>query len=152
MKTALLGLMALTAVSSASAASVGGYAGTDAGLYYQTDLSGTSAMRYSINALNLFSGGSIGVGGEVAYLNNISGQSLGGLAPYYGLGLGAGVSLGSSTGVSLYPHGLLGLRYNVAGPFSVFAEGNAGVRVGIGTGGGVRVGAGARIGLDYRIR
>lgn len=154
MKKTLFGLLALGAVSSAGADAVGGYIGTDAGLFYQSDLTATSAVRYglNLNAVNLFRGGSLGLGGEVAYLNDLSGQNLGGLNPYYGFGLGADVSLGGVTSVSVYPHALAGLRYDVAGPFSVFVEGNAGARVAVGNvGTGVRLGVGARIGLNYQL-
>lgn len=156
MKNPLLSLLALTAVSAVSTAaadSFGGYIGTSAGLYYQNDLTATSNLRYSINALNLFRGGSIGVGGEVAYLRNFGGASLGGLSPYYGLGLGASVSLGANLGISAYPHGLAGLRYNVTEPLAVFAEVNAGPTISLGTANtGLGFGFGARLGVDYQFR
>lgn len=154
MKNTLLGFLALSAVSSASAASVGAYFGTDAtGVYYQTDRTATSNLRYGANVYNLFRGGTLSLGGEVASLNRISGQSLGGLDPYYGLGLGASLSIGANLGVAVYPHGLLGLRYNVSGPFTVFGEINAGPTLALGTGNfGLGLGFGARLGLDYQLR
>ncbi|WP_019585499.1 hypothetical protein [Deinococcus apachensis] len=152
MKKALLGILALTAVSSAAADSFGGFVGLGAGgagLYYQTG----SNLRFGLTGLNLFRGGSIGVGGEVAYLNNFSGLSLGGLTPYYGAGLGASVSVGANLGLSAYPHGLLGVRYNVTGPFNVFGEVNAGPTLGLSTANsGIGFGFGARVGLDYQFR
>ncbi|GAA5534652.1 hypothetical protein E5F05_18620 [Deinococcus metallilatus] len=155
MKKTLLGLLALTAVSSAAADSVGGHIGTTAGLHYQTDLTANSAVRYglNLNALNLFRGGSVGLGGEVAYLRNAGSQNFGGLNPYYGFGLGVGASVGSYTGVSAYPHVLGGLGYNVAGPVSIFVEGNVGPTIAISNGGsGIGLGAGVRLGLNYQIR
>lgn len=154
MKKTLLGLLALSAVSAAAADSVGGHIGTTAGVHYQTDLTADSAVRYglNLNAINLFRGGSVGLGGEVVYLRNI-GQSFGPLSPYYGFGLGIGASVGSYTGVSAYPHVLGGLSYNVAGPISVFVEGNVGPTVAISNAGsGIGLGAGVRVGANYRIR
>lgn len=152
MKKTLLGLLALGAVSSAGADSFGGHIGTTTGLHYQTDLTANSAVRYGLNlsTTGLFAG-AFRVGGEVAYLQNASGQSFGGLTPYYGFGLGAGAAVGSVLGVSAYPHVLGGLRYNVSQPLSVFVEGNVGATIGISTGGsGIRLGSGVRLGLDYR--
>jgi hypothetical protein len=157
MKMTLLGLLALTAVSTASAASyVGGSVGSGLTLHYQNDLTAASAMRYGLNldATN-FNFSHLSVGGSVDYLGDFTGtgSSLGGLTPYYGLGLGAGVVLGSGGGFSLYPHGTLGLRYNITDPLSLFVEGNVGPVVSVGgtAAAGVSVGAGARIGLNYRL-
>lgn len=158
MKKTILGLLAITAVSSASAASyVGGSVGSGATLHYQTDLTSSSAMRYGLNldATN-FNFNNVAIGGSVDYLGDFTGtgSALGGLTPYYGLGLGAGVALGNNGGgVSLYPHGTLGLRYNVTDPLSVFVEGNIGPVVSIGgsNNSSVYIGSGARIGLNYRL-
>lgn len=150
-----LGLLTLNILPVASAASVGGHVGTSAGIHYQTDLTADSAVRYGLNldAVKLFRDGSVGLGGEVAYLRNASGANFGGLNPYYGFGLGVGASLGAYTGISAYPHVLAGLSYNVTGPLSVFVEGNAGLGVGISNAGaGVKPQAGIRVGLNYRIR
>ncbi|MEW6422376.1 MAG: hypothetical protein AB1511_11725 [Deinococcota bacterium] len=155
MKNALIGFLALSAVSTASAASVGAYFGTDAtGVYYQTDRTATSNLRYGANVYNLFRGGTLSLGGEVAYLNNLNVPTIAaGLDPYYGLGLGASISIGANLGVAAYPHGLLGLRYNVSGPFTVFGEVNAGPTLALGTGNlGLGFGFGARLGLDYQLR
>lgn len=154
MKKALLGILALTA--SASADSFGAFLGLGAGgsgLYYQTGSAAGSNLRFGLTGLNLFRGGSIGVGGEVAYLNSFGGLGLGGLNPYYGAGLGASVSVGANLGLSAYPHGLLGVRYNVTGPFSVFGEVNAGPTIGLSTANsGLGFGFGARLGVDYQLR
>lgn len=156
MKKALLGLLALSAVSTAAADSVGGYVGTGAGVYYRQDLTTTSSVRYALNlnAVNLFRGGSLGLGGDVAYLNAIqSGAALAGFNPYYGLGLGADVSLGSSNEVSVYPHVLAGLEYQVTTPVSVFVEGSVGPYLGLADGGlNLGVGFGARVGVNYTFR
>ena len=159
MKKTILGLLAITAVSSASAASyVGGSVGSGATLHYQTDLTGSSAMRYGLNldATNFnFNRDNVSVGGSVDYLGDFvgTGSALGGLTPYYGLGLGAGVALGNNGGgVSVYPHGTLGLRYNVTEPLSIFVEGNIGPVITVGSGNsGAYFGSGARIGLNYRL-
>ncbi len=159
MKKTILGLLAITAVSSASAASyVGGSVGSGATLHYQTDLTGSSAMRYGLNldATNFnFNRDNVSVGGSVDYLGDFvgTGSALGGLTPYYGLGLGAGVVLGQGGGVSVYPHGTLGLRYNVTDPLSFFVEGNIGPRITVGgtNASNTRLGSGARIGLNYRL-
>ncbi|MFD2609348.1 hypothetical protein ACFSR9_07860 [Deinococcus taklimakanensis] len=159
MKKALLSVAALAAVSSASAANyIGGFVGTDAGLHYQQDISSTSAMRYAITGLGLFSG-AVSIGGEVAYLNDATTGNTGGLDPYYGFGLGAGVGIGNgAAGVSLYPHVLGGLKYNLGAtsPLTVFGELNAGPAIAFATTGsnsaaGVGFGWGARIGLNYRL-
>lgn len=156
MKTTLLGLLALTAVSTASAASyVGGSVGSGLTLHYQNDLTASSAMRYGLNldATN-FNFKNLSIGGSVDYLGDFSTDTtLGGFTPYYGLGLGAGVVLGNGGGFSVYPHGTLGLRYNITDPLSLFVEGNVGpvVSVGGAAAASVSVGAGARIGLNYRL-
>ncbi|BBN93417.1 hypothetical protein DEIGR_103099 [Deinococcus grandis] len=159
MKTTLLGLMTLTALSGASAATyIGGSVGSGATIHYQTDLTGASAMRYGLNldATNFdFSRDNVSVGGSIDYLGDFvgTGSALGGLTPYYGLGLGAGVVLGQGGGVSVYPHGTLGLRYNVTDPLSFFVEGNIGPRITVGgtNASNTRLGSGARIGLNYRL-
>lgn len=156
MKKALLGLLALSAVSTAAADSVGGYLGTGAGVYYRNDLTATSSVRYALNlnAVNLFRGGSLGLGGDVAYLSAIqSGAALAGFNPYYGLGLGADVSLGSNNAVSVYPHALAGLEYQVTTPLSVFVEGSVGPSLALADGGiGLGFGFGARVGVNYNFR
>lgn len=158
MKKALFGLLALSAVSTAAADSVGGYLGTGAGVYYRQDLTVNSSVRYALNlnAVNLFRGGSLALGGDVAYLGQIrTGASLAGFNPYYGLGLGAEVSLGSTTGLAVYPHGLLGLEYQITTPLSVFVEGSVGPYLSLGTSGGLGfdlLGFGARVGVNYTFR
>ena len=159
MKTTFLGLMTLTALSGASAATyIGGSIGSGATIHYQTDLTGSSAMRYGLNldATNFdFSRDNVSVGGSIDYLGDFvgTGSALGGLTPYYGLGIGAGVALGNGSGVAVYPHGTLGLRYNVTDPLSFFVEGSVGPVLTIGgtNNSGVYFGSGARIGLNYRL-
>lgn len=147
-----LALAAALATSTAGADRFGAHIGTSSGLQYVQDLPAGSALRYSLNlnAVRLFSGGSLAVGGDVAYLNPFGG-SQDGLSPYYGAGLGADVSLGNTTGFSVYPHGILGVNYALPAPFSLFLEGSAGANIGIGSnGGGVGFGFGARLGVNYR--
>lgn len=157
MKTAALTVLALTAVSSASAATyVGGSIGSGATLHYQRDLTGASAIRYGLNldATN-FNFRALSINGTVDYLADFAGTgSLGGFTPYYGVGLGVGAGLGDNLGLSVYPHGTLGLRYNVTDPLSVFVEGNVGLAVRVGSGTNtttVKLGSNARIGLNYRL-
>lgn len=155
MKKTLFGLVALTALSSASAASyVGGFIGSDGGVFYQKDVAPDASMRYSLTGLGLFSK-SISVAGEADYLKSIGGQE-GALNPYFGGGLSVGVSLGSVSGISLYPHALVGAKYNLSGPLSVFGELNAGPAIGFatssgGSGAGFGFGWGARVGLKYML-
>lgn len=161
MKKTIVGLLALSALSTASAANyVGGSVGVSTGgigglnLHYQTDRDATSAMRYSLDvgALNVGTSG-ISIGGSADYLMNIPNQTPSALVPYYGAGLGASVYLGGGAGFSLYPHGILGVKYNVTAPLSVFAEGSAGPAIFLGTGTGVNLGFGygARIGINYML-
>ncbi|WP_425146637.1 hypothetical protein [Deinococcus sp.] len=160
MKKIFLGLttLALAAASTASAATyIGGSIGSGLTVHYQSDLDAASAVRYGLNLsfVGLSSSG-LTLGGGVDYLNSISGQNYGGLSPYYGFGLDAGVGLGSVTSIVLYPHVLGGLKYNVSDPLSVFAEVNAGPAIGFATAGGnsgagVSFGYGGRIGLNYRL-
>ncbi|WP_291424890.1 hypothetical protein [Deinococcus sp.] len=153
MKKTLIGLLALSAVSTASADSyVGGSIGSGLSLHYQTDRTATSAMRYSLNLdATQFNFNQLTLGGSVDYLSNFAGQSLGsGLTPYYGLGLGAGVALGDNySGVGVYPHGILGLKYQISTPLSTFGEVNAGPYIDFGSGGGIGFGYNLRIGINY---
>jgi hypothetical protein len=154
-KTLLIGLTTFAlAASTASAANyLGGSVGSGVTLHYQTDLRASSAVRYGLNltALN-FDFNSLSIGGGVDYLTPFQGQNFNGFGPYYGFGLDAGVYLNSAnSGVSIYPHGLLGLKYNINAPLSVFVEANAGLNIRVGSGGGAGFGSGARIGLNYRL-
>lgn len=148
-----LALAAAATTSTAAADKFGVHVGTSDGLQYVQDLSSASSIRYSLNLdlVNLFSGGSLAVGGDVAYLNDF-GSDAGGFTPYYGAGLGAYVSIGTSTGVAVYPHGILGLNFALTDPFSVFLEGSLGARVGVGSATTFGVGYGARLGVNYRFR
>ncbi|WP_424950942.1 hypothetical protein [Deinococcus sp.] len=153
-KLTLLATLALAASTPALADNYfGGSIGSGLTLHYQSDLDATSAIRYGLNLSALgFNFNTLSLGGGVDYLANISGQNLGGLNPYYGFGLDAGVALGGTTGVSVYPHVLGGLSYNVTAPLGVFAELNAGPSIAIGgSGTGIGFGYGARIGLNYRL-
>lgn len=155
MKKMLMGLTTVAlAASTASAANyVGGSIGSGFTVHYQTDLAAGSAIRYGLNLSAVgFNFGTLSVGGGVDYLSNFSAQNFGGLNPYYGFGLDAGVYIGNATGVAVYPHVLAGLSYNVSEPLSVFGELNAGPSISIGNGAtGIGFGYGARIGLNYRL-
>lgn len=155
MKKTLLALTVLTlAATSASAATYfGGSVGSGLTVHYQRDLTPASAVRYGLNLSAVgFNFGTLSVGGGVDYLSNISGQNFGGLNPYYGFGLDAGVYLGGANGVSIYPHALGGLKYNLSAPLSVFGELNAGPNISVATSGtGIGFGFGARIGLNYQL-
>ena len=157
MKKVTLTLLALTAVSSASAANyIGGSVGSGLSVHYQNDLTTTSAIRYGLNldAVN-FNFNALSVNASVDYLADFAGVgSLGGFTPYYGVGLSAGAGLGANLGLSVYPHANLGLRYNISEPLSVFVEGNLGPYVRIGSGANttnIGFGSTARIGLNYRL-
>jgi hypothetical protein len=155
MKKTLLSLtvLALAASSASAANSLGGSIGSGATIHYQSDINAASAVRYGLNLSAVgFNFGTLSLGGGVDYLSNISGQNFGGLDPYYGFGLDAGVGLGSYTGVSIYPHVLGGLKYSLSAPLSVFGELNAGPNITVASAGtGIGFGFGARIGLNYRL-
>lgn len=160
MKKAILVTVLASTVSSAAAADYvgfflgGGLGNFGGGLHYQQDVSSASAMRYALTGLGL-SSGYFNIGGEVAYLTDLNGANgFGPLQPYYGLGLGAGVTLGETSAVGLYPHVLGGLRYNVAStPLSVFGEINVGPNIAFTSAAGVdvRFGLGGRLGINYRL-
>lgn len=156
MKTSLfygVGLALVLGTPAAHAASVGGFVGSDAGVYYQSNQPGSST-RYGLTGLGLFSQ-QVTVAGEVSSLRDFAGTSpttFGALVPYYGFGVGAGVSLGSSNNVTVYPHALLGLRYNTRSPLSVFGEVNAGPKASFGSGStNVTFGGGARVGVNFNV-
>jgi hypothetical protein len=158
-KTLLIGLTTFAlAASTASAANyIGGSVGSGATIHYQRDLTGSSAVRYGLNLSAVgFNFNTLTLGAGVDYLSNIAvarSAGLGGLAPYYGFGLDAGVALGNVTFVGIYPHGLAGIKYNISSPLSVFGEINAGPNIFVGnaTGSSINFGFGARIGLNYRL-
>ncbi len=157
MKKVTLTLLALTAVSTASAANyIGGSVGSGLSVHYQSDLTTNSALRYGLNldAVN-FNFKALSVNASVDYLADFAGTgSLGGFTPYYGVGLSAGAGLGSNLGLSAYPHATLGLNYNISAPLSVFVEGNAGPYIRVGSGANttnIGFGSTARIGLNYRL-
>ena len=163
MKKAILVTVLASTVSSAAAADYVGFfvggtmGGFGGGLHYQQDVGSASAMRYALTGLGL-SNGYFNIGGEFAYLNDLSAANgFGPLQPYYGLGLGAGVTLGNASAVGLYTHVLGGLRYNVAStPLSVFGEVNLGPSIvfasaGSSSGVGVSFGLGGRLGINYRL-
>lgn len=160
MKKALIGFLALTSLTTASAASyVGGSIGTGGSLHYQVDRNASSAMRYSLDLSSTgFDFGALRIGGSVDYLANMAVNTApSALTPYYGLGLGAGVGIGNSSGVAkIYPHALLGAKYNISAPLSIFGEVNAGPAIAVGAAGGQVAGGmgfdwGARLGVNYLI-
>ena len=170
-------MLALAAASSTAAAnSVGGSigAGSSYGIsvHYQTDRGtalvgstvgtagtpGNSALRYGLNlsAVNL-SFDQVSVGGSVDYLkdfgtSNLTVRNVGALNPYYGFGLNAGVALGGTTTVGVYPHALAGIRYALSGSLNLFGELNAGIDAAIGSNTTLAFGYGARLGLNYQLR
>ena len=155
MKKLLISLTTLALAASTASASnyLGGSIGSGATIHYQSDISANSAIRYGLNLSAVgFDFNTLSIGGGVDYLSSFTGQNLGGLDPYYGLGLDAGVGIGAYTGVTIYPHVLGGLKYNVSAPLSVFAELNAGPAITVANvGTNVSFGYGARIGLNYRL-
>lgn len=161
MNKTLVGFFVLASLTSASAASyVGGSIGTGASIHYQQDRNATSAMRYSLDLTSTgFDFGALRIGGSVDYLANMPTNSAAGLGltPYYGLGLGAGIGIGNkAVGGVVYPHALIGAKYNVSAPLSIFGELGAGPAIGLGVaegqvGGGVHFGWNARLGVNYMI-
>ena len=155
MKKMLIGLttLALAASTASAAGYIGGSIGSGFTVHYQSDLNASSAVRYGLNLSAVgFNFNTLTIGGGVDYLSSFSGRNFGGLDPYYGFGLDAGIGLGSYTGVSIYPHVLAGLSYNVSAPLSVFGELNAGPSITVASAGtGIGFGYGARIGLNYRL-
>ncbi|WP_293912340.1 hypothetical protein [Deinococcus sp.] len=162
MKTkTLLSLTALAlCASSASAASyVGGSVGSGLTAHYQYDTAKDAALRFGLNLTAVgfnFNTLTLGVGAD--YLKNFgSVAGLNDLNPYYGFGLDAGLGLGGVNYVALYPHGLVGAKYNLAAsPISIFGELNAGPAFAVGSTLGVNVrafsfGIGARLGLNYKL-
>ncbi|TSA86802.1 hypothetical protein FNU79_06330 [Deinococcus detaillensis] len=164
MNKILVGLAALTFASATTASAstyIGGSVGSGGAVHYQTDLSSGSAVRYSLNlyATN-FNFGQLSVGASVDYLTDLNNTNInvntpnttfGGLTPYYGFGLGAGVGVGSVTGVSVYPHVLGGIKYQLSDPLSIFGELDAGINVAVSNAGtGVGFGSNARIGVMYK--
>lgn len=154
MKKLLVALTAAAAASVASADRIGIYAGTDSGVFYEQQ-NGVNSIRYGLNALGLFSG-SVGISGEVAYLfpldaaAAVSNAPLA-LSPYFGAGVGVGAGIGAVTGLSVYPHALVGARLNVIPAFDVFGEANAGLRVALSNvDGGVAPGFGLRLGASFQ--
>lgn len=165
------GLALLSSLSVASAANyLGGSVSVKNGvgglnLHYKTDLNPGAKIRYALNldVLNVNSYGTA-LGGDVAYLADLAlqGGKRGPLSPYYGAGLGAVVYLGKhASAVGLYPHGLIGVRYNISSPLDVFGEVNAGPAVVFGGAsvGNVSAGSshfqfgwGARVGINYRLK
>ena len=148
-----MGAALLLGFPAAHAASVGGFVGSDAGVYYQSNQSGYST-RYGLSGLGLFSQ-QVTVAGEVASLRDFPSTApatFGTLVPYYGFGLGAGISLGSGSNATVYPHALLGLRSNTRSPLSVFGELNAGPKASFGNGAtSVTFGGGARVGVNLNV-
>lgn len=168
MKKTLIGFVALSALSTASAANYAGVSfgtsgtgsafGGNFSVHYQQDRTATTAMRYSLDlAATSLSFNAFTIGGSVDYLANIPNTAQGALTPYYGFGLGATIGMGGGVGgIGLYPHGILGAKYNVSAPLSVFGELNAGPAIGFATSGGSSAAAfgfgwGARLGINYML-
>jgi hypothetical protein len=160
-RAGLIGLSALALVSSAAADRyVGGSLGSGVSAHYQYDTASDSALRFGVNLTALgfnFNTLSLGVGAD--YLKDFaSAPGLSDLNPYYGFGLDAGLGLGSVNYVLLYPHGLVGVKYNLsASPISLFGELSAGPAIAVGSAlgtsiRGFSVGINARIGLNYQLK
>lgn len=151
----LLAFAALSLPTVAGAAAVGGFFGSDTGIFYMTSRSDYGrALRLSlygnIPSFNLATlSNSSGLGAGVDYLKDIRGtENLSPLRLYSGLGLNAVMTLGGEHHYGIYPHGLAGMEYNISSQLSAFFEGNAGPMIGFGdnkTGFGLH--AGARVGI-----
>lgn len=159
MKRLFLALAALSLPSVAGAAAVGGFAGSDAGVFYLTNRGEHGrALRFNLNAnLSAFHldtlSNTFAVGGGVDYLHNLPGtDNFDPIRMYYGLGLSASMTLKSDHAYSLYPHGTLGMEYELSRNLTVFFEGNAGPVIGFKDGKtGYGPQAGARVGIIHML-
>ncbi|MFC4640480.1 hypothetical protein [Deinococcus hohokamensis] len=166
MKKVLLSVLALSALSSASASErIGAYL---LGLQYERDVNATDSVRYGVGlpvALGFGGGGVLALSGDVSYLRHVAPASQV-VQPYFGGSLGLvgifGTSEGTSAaGVVLFPNVLGGLNFNVSNSLSLFTEAGVGPRVifagasdGTSSAGGtdVSLGFGVRVGLNYTVR
>ncbi|MGI8748659.1 MAG: hypothetical protein ACR2J4_09975 [Deinococcus sp.] len=147
MKKLLLGLSVLALSSSAVAATqLGAYL---FGVQYRRD----GGLRYGLGlpATSVLTG--LNLSGDASYLRPLSGAASGVFSPYYGFGLGAGVSLGGGAGFSLYPNVLVGADISTGSAFTPFLEGSLGPSLSLGSGSGLKlkVGYGLRLGVNYRL-
>ncbi|MGX9686252.1 hypothetical protein ACTQ9L_03805 [Deinococcus wulumuqiensis] len=169
MKKLTLSLLALTALSSASAAERFGF--YLLGAQYERDTNATDSFRVGLGlpVAGVFEGtGVVGVTGNVGWLRHtrtLNGDGTG-VQPYYGAGLGLSTVFASNSqasvgGVVVYPHVLGGANFGLNDRWALFAEASAGVNVyAVGASSsyssdstsGVGPGFGLRVGASYRIR
>ena len=169
MKKLALSLLALTALSSASAAERFGF--FLLGAQYERDTNATDSFRVGLGlpVLGAFGGtGALGLSGDFAWLRHSRALNADGtgVQPYYGAGLGLGAAVASNEAATaamfvVYPHVLGGANFGLNDRWALFAEASAGVNVyaggattayGNASTGGVGPGFGLRLGASYRFR
>lgn len=158
MKKTLFGLVALTALSSASAASYVGLSGgwPVSGIHYQTDTAG-GANRFTLGY-----GFYGGIEGSYERLFDMSNSSMSGgslnLQPYWGVGASLGVGLSSYYGglFSVGANGLVGAKMPFTPELSLFGELGVGANFWLGSNsyytGGFRPAIGGRLGFNYMLK
>ena len=169
MKKILLPLLALSALSSASAAErVGFYI---LGAQYERDLNASDSFRLGLGLpiAGVFQGtGVLGGSGSAAWLRHTRALNADGtgVQPYYGAGLGLAAFGASSSGTSasalvVFPHVLGGANLGLNSRWALFAEAGAGANfyvAGSQSAGlsdsrsGLTPSAVIRLGATYRIR
>ena len=169
MKKVALSLLALTALSSASAAKRFGF--YLLGAQYERDTNATDSFRFGLGLpIAGFTQGTgvLGVTGNVGWLRHTRALNAGGSGtqPYYGVGLGLSTVRVSSSeasvgGLVAYPHLLGGANFGLNDRWALFAEASAGVNIyaasasnayGSDSTSGVAPGIGLRLGASYRFR
>ena len=169
MKKVVLSLLALAAVSNASAAERVGF--FLLGAQYERDTNATDSFRVGLGLpiAGLLGGtGGVAVARDAAWLRHTRPLTADGVGvqPYYGAGLGLGTAFtsnGTSTvgGFSAYPHVLGGANFGLNDRWALFAEASVGVNVyavgastsyGSGSTGGLTPGFGLRLGTSYLLR
>ena len=169
MKKMALSLLALTALSSASAAERFGF--YLLGAQYERDTNATDSFRVGLGlpVAGIVQGtGVLGVTGNVGWLRHtraLNGDGTG-TQPYYGVGLGLSSALVSNSqasvsGLVVYPHVLGGANFGLNDRWALFAEASAGANIyalgassvyGSDSTSGVAPGFGLRLGASYRFR
>ncbi|WP_425146639.1 hypothetical protein [Deinococcus sp.] len=152
MKRFALGLSLLLSTAAADQVGVAASLGNAQriyGLEYQQD----NGVRYGLGYGELLLARSdAALGADVAYLMPLSPLLQGYVQPYYGFGLGAGLSLpAAGIRVGLYPNVLLGANFANASPLTPFVEASAGPALSFGSAFGVTLGYGLRLGVNYRL-
>lgn len=112
-------------------------------------------IQYQSSSLRFGGGISfLGVGASADFIigeNQIPVTGGNELSWYYGAGVGAGAWLFLGGQFYVFPHGLIGVEYKLAGTtFSFYGEGQLGVDIFLGAATGVGPGFGSRVGVIFR--